>query len=364
MRDSAACRSEASVYCPGPRAPPRAEPAAQNRSTLKISPNLKISPILCALVRQPRTNIFRPFSPVNSASATQLCEDTRRRARLPAALTLDRLWGASTPFYTTTDTRSAAASAPCPLKSAPPLPKQEAGLFAAPTAAHMSAEYDKDSGRYEKLSEKNDEERNPVVRGGLGEDGEGDFDEDSDPRMIMKSLEGKKGKELKDLARKWKVTPHKKSKDFPRKDVPKPDKQLRREIHNKMLKHRGAPDAVPAGPGSGKRARSPSSSRAPSPALENEAPRARARLAPEFAAAANPAAAAARARAHPRARAAPRGAAGGVADDVLHAALDDLHALRAEAQAAQEVADGARVPSSDDVRALFRLVMAMWNDRR
>ena len=59
----------------------------------------------------------------------------------------------------------------------------------------MSAEYDKDSGRYEKLSEKNDEERNPVVRGGLGEDGEGDFDEDSDPRMIMKSLEGKKGKE-------------------------------------------------------------------------------------------------------------------------------------------------------------------------
>ena len=178
------------------------------------------------------------------------------------------------------------------------------------------------------------------------------------------SLEAMRGKELKDLARKWKVTPHKKSKDFPRKDVPKPDKQLRREIHNKMLKHRGAPDAVPAGPGSGKRARSPSSSRAPSPALENEAPRARARLAPEFAAAANPAAAAARARAHPRARAAPRGAAGGVADDVLHAALDDLHALRAEAQAAQEVADGARVPSSDDVRALFRLVMAMWNDRR
>ena len=134
----------------------------------------------------------------------------------------------------------------------------------------MSAEYDKDSGRYEKLSEKNDEERNPVVRGGLGEDGEGDFDEDSDPRMIMKSLEGKKGKELKDLARKWKVTPHKKSKDFPRKDVPKPDKQLRREIHNKMLKHGGAPDAALAGPagGSGKGARSPSSSRAPSPALE------------------------------------------------------------------------------------------------
>jgi hypothetical protein len=135
----------------------------------------------------------------------------------------------------------------------------------------MSAKYDKDSGRYEKLSEKNDEERNPVVRGGLGEDGEGDSDEHSDPSMIMESLEGKRGKELKDLARKWKVTPTKVNHGhFPRRKVPKLDTQLRREIYNKMLKHGGAPDAALAGTagGSGKGARSPSSSREPSPALE------------------------------------------------------------------------------------------------
>jgi hypothetical protein len=82
------------------------------------------------------------------------------------------------------------------------------------------------------------------------------------------SLEALRGKELKDLARKWKVTPTKVNHgDFPRRKVPKLDTQLRREIYNKMLKHGGAPDAAPDGPGSGKRPRSPSSSRAPSPAL-------------------------------------------------------------------------------------------------